>query len=117
MQELRINPENVSHIKIYDLEATGYKWCDAIPLKRVLFNSITVQDPYEEGYWYNGHQGFFSDKIEPKSHMRTIEGELYLDPCISIFAGETKIKTKFFKTIEEYKEYCDVNFKNVNVII
>lgn len=117
MNELRINPENVSHIKIYDLEATGYKWCDAIPLKRVFFNSITVCEPYEEGYWLDGHQGFFSDKIEPKSHMRTIDGELWFDPHISVFCGETKIKTKFFKTVELAKEYCDKNFKGVNVII
>lgn len=117
MKELRINPENVSHIKIYDLEATGYIWCDAIKKKTVLFGWITTVEPYEEGYYFNGAQGWLSDKIEPKSHMRTIEGELYLDPCISIFAGETKIKTKFFKTVEECKEYCDLNFPNVNVVV
>lgn len=115
--ETRINSKTVSHIDIYDLEATGYIWCDEIKEKKVFFNLISLNDAYEEGYWYNGYQGFFGEKLDKsKNYMRNVNGEIYFIPHISIFCGQEKIKTIYFETFEEAKEYCDKNYGEVNVI-
>ena len=49
--------------------------------------------------------------------MIDIDGDLWYLPKVSIFCGEKLIKEKTFNTTEEAKEYCDVNFPNVNIIL
>jgi len=49
--------------------------------------------------------------------MRDINGILWNNPKIEIFVGKERIKTKYFKTVSDAKEYCNINFPNVNVVI
>ena len=118
MNQLRINPQTVTHIKIDDLEATGFIWRDETPVKKVFFNLITVDYGWEGSYWYQGNPGSYTDKIDTlKSYMRDIGGEIYFLPSVSVFCGEKKMKTKHFETVEEAKEYATNNFPNVNIIM
>lgn len=118
MTELRIDIQKVSHIRINDLKASGYIWLDEIPVKRVFFNLIVTNYGWKEGYYWGGNYSSFSNRIKKlENNMVDIGGEIHYLPCISIFCGETKLKTKYFKDLETAKRYCDNNFPNVNLII
>ncbi len=115
--ELRINKSLVTHIKIYDQEESGYIWCNAVPERRIFFNLITTDYGWGAAYWWRGRQGSFNDKLfKLKSNMIDINGVVYFIPHITIFAGNEKLKTKYFETIEEARKYCTDNFPNVKQI-
>lgn len=120
--ELRINKSLVTHIKIYDQEDTGKIWCEEKTVK-TFFNLFTVER-YSAGFYFEGRQdywnyyGFFS-KEDADQCVDLTHNNLYLfhRPKAEIFAGQEKLKVKYFDTVEEAKGYCEKNFPNVNVVL
>lgn len=119
--EIRINPEQITHIKIYNSICENYVWCDKKSGKSLFWGLISDSD-YEEGYYPQGIQTWRTQylmltKEDVNKEYYDIDGVLYRTPRIEIFAGKEIIKRKYFKTVEEAKEYCDKTFPNINVVI
>lgn len=116
--ETRINPQQVSHIQIYDAHK-GYRWLNCNL-------EYTFRPKYKHWFWENQPQGYYR-KGKPQSTWTSrfeelpegcydLLGELYSYAKIEIFAGEKRIKTEYFESIEQAKKYCNKNFKEVSVI-
>lgn len=115
--ETRINPNQVSHIKIKRLQKTKYFW---IPEKTRSFLFGLFKSTIKEGYYYwntvfEGEVVYFAN--EKCVDMVDIDGDLWYLPKVSIFCGEKLIKERYFNTFEEAKEYCNINFPNVNITL
>ncbi len=118
MKQTRINPQHVTHIKITPQRESPYVWCDKIEKETTLFGLITVVEPYDEGYWEDGCQGYWQSKLdEDRSDFTIIEDTVYWLPSISVFCGETKVYSAHYDTIAEIRELCEKEFKNVSIIL
>lgn len=117
--ETRVNKDLVTHIEIISAKKSKYKWCDEIKLKRVFFNSITVCDAYEEGFWEDGIQGFFQERLDTDvfKSFTEIDGVVWWNPYLSVFCGNTKVHGKHYATVEEIREICDKEFPHVNLTL
>lgn len=125
VNELRLNKEQVSHIKITDkhkgIESfwNGYLEYDYRPTSYFYFLWVFKSVHAKAGYYRKGYkQNSWTSYIEeiPESCF-DLNGELWSRCKIEIFSGETKIKTIYFKDINTAKKYCDKNFNNVNIIL
>ena len=123
--ETRLNKELVTHLRIK-------KEC-----KGVLYSCGTIVEFDWREDVTQSLFGFFREVLYPKGYYRKglaqsswhlhckdvpegcydLGGELYSFSSVSIFIGEKIIKTKYFSTFDESKQYCDENFPNVNLII
>jgi hypothetical protein len=112
--ETRINPQKVSHIQIYDAHK-GYRWSDCIQeFEYKTFKKYWLFKTNKDGYYnVRGWDNYFKEL--PKGCYDLL-GELYSYAKAEIFSGGKQIKTEYFESIEQAKEYCDKNFKEVNVI-
>lgn len=109
------NKEKVTHIQITDLIKTDYVWYDEIKEVRKLFGILLVKEGYKAGF-YNGVQTSWNShrisKVEKGSV--NIDGVLHWLPVIKVYIGSERVGVKYFKTIEEAKSFCEVEFANVN---
>jgi hypothetical protein len=123
MKEVRINPQQVSHIQIYD-ECKGvrylfgtidYVWMEEDSFLFLWFYKILN---YPAGFYRNcKRKSISNDTPLELEHWHFVRDNcIWSRPKIEIFAGGKQIKTEYFESIEQAKEYCDKNFKEVNVI-
>jgi len=121
--ELRINKDQVSHIKIYDFtNKKCYKIRGSKPYEyfsdreiKWLFGLIPIKTL--KAGWYCEESYYSSKKVENNRKLKgIIGGELLWRPKICIYKGECLLKTKYFESIEEAQKYCKGKFPNVNVI-
>jgi hypothetical protein len=105
----------ITHINITDLIKTDYVWYDEIKEVRKFFNLILVREGYTAGF-YNGYQtGWFSNKINKvEKGSVDIGGVLYWLPVIKVYVNSERVGIKHFDTIEEAKEFCALEFPNVD---
>lgn len=119
MSELRINKDLVSHIRIYDLEKT-INYYKAETTKKYFFG-LFKETEHEGYYWKAGYaMEYYEYSIEDIQNSKTyvdIDGILWRNPRIEIFAGKEMIKRKHFKTVDEAKNYATHKFPNVNIKI
>lgn len=118
MKQTLINPQHVTHIKIKPATKTEYIWCNEKPEKKHWLGFIKEYG-YEEGFWENGFQGFFSTRIDTNEHkfLVEIEGVLWSLPSIEIFAHGKKIYTNHYESVSEIEQICKSEFPNVSVIL
>ena len=126
-KETRINPEQVSHIYIKDNRKgreyfwNGYMyyiWMEAEYFKFLwLFKTKSIN--YVAGYYKDCKRHWLGNDtaVELKYREFDLLGEVYTKPCVSIFCAEKRIKTEYFDTVEQAKEWTSNNFPNCNVII
>ena len=126
-KETRINSEQVSYItikntckgrKVYYNGYTDYIWMEADYFKFLwLFKTKYVN--YVAGYYKNQKREWLVNghATELRGGEYDLLGEVYTKPCVSIFCAEKRIKTEYFDTIEQAKEWTSNNFPNCNVII
>ena len=124
--ELRINPNNVSHIKVFEAlkgrmsiwnGQIEYTWRE-VEYTKVLWIFKTKSVEYKEGYYRTCKRSWLvnDEPIEIKETEFILGDSLWTHPRIEIFAGKELIKTKYFKTFEEAKRYTTKYYPNVNVI-
>ena len=125
--ETRINPKQVSHIEICDAHKGihcywgGYAdvvWMEADYFKFFwLFKTKSIN--YVAGYYKDCKRHWLGNDtaIDLKDREYDLLGEVYTKPSISIFCAEKRIKTEYFDTIEQAKEWTSNNFPNCSVII
>jgi hypothetical protein len=118
MNELRINKDLVTHIKIYDLEYSGYYYLPEIKVKTWWGGTKVKQ---EEGIYKKYRDWWIERKysveyFEKEYKFVRIKDKYYEPIHIMIFAGETKLKYKRFNSLQEAKEYCDREFPNIKTI-
>ncbi len=112
MKEIRINKKNVSHIEIEDFRDTKCHWQEHIPEKRYLFGLLLWIEERKEG-WREDLWGYH----EVTKNYTVKDGKLYYNPYLAVFSGGKKIFGKHYKTVEEIKQICDTEFKDVNLIL
>lgn len=123
--ETRVNPIQVSHIKLYPLvrgvrnyynDPREYTW---LPTRYFMFLWF-IKTPfinYEEGFYLNGRTGLFEGPLEfPSKKYFEQDGEVYSYPFIEIYSAGKLIKSEYFKDYQLAKDYCSANFPKVNVI-
>lgn len=117
MNQLKINKDQVSHIRIYDIKKSKYFYKPE-KTKKYLFGLFKKANL--EGYYSTSFERYFlvftMKEVYNSVHFRNIDGILWYNPYIEIFAGKDMVP-KCFKTVEEAKEYVTINFPNVNVVI
>ncbi len=111
--ETRINPEQVSHIQIYDATPLkAYYRPNKIEIKWFgLYTNILQKEGYYETIidWY---ERFYCsvEYIKEQKWLFDKDGEIFESPYILIFSGGKSIKIKHFKTVKQAKEYCTKTF-------
>jgi hypothetical protein len=125
MDELRLDKSKVTHITITDKSSKigymGYEYF-LLPEKTVThwFSKDTI---YPEAYYANGKYTTYSNLGEPYYTKEEIydlpnlyfDGNmLYEKAYVNIHIGKFVVKTLYFKTLQEAKNYCNMNFPNVN---
>ena len=118
MKETRINSNHVSHIKITPAVKTDYIWCNEIPKKKNWLG-ITTQYGYEEGFWWKGKPGFYSVRLDTDEYKEFVEidGVLWSNPFLEIFANGKCIFGRHYETVEEIKLLCSREFTNVSIVL
>lgn len=119
MNQTRINPDLVSHIKICDKTQTDYVY-KSKKVHKYLFGLYKEVEPagyYTINLFCNEVLIFTIDEVKESVDVFDIDGVLYYKPCVEVFSGGKKIKTRYFNTLEEAKEYCDINFPNIKTVI
>jgi len=117
MSKLLINPNLVTHIIITDFEDTEAIWRESVPEKKWFFGLVT-NTSIKAGWYYEDHWGewnLFESKNVTEIWESGVQGKLYYNPFLEIFAGKEKILGRHYKTIEEIKKICDKNFPNVKI--
>lgn len=124
MKETRINPNQVSHITIYDeckgvryqYQTIDYVWMEEDSFLFLWFYKILN---YPAGFYRNCKRKWISNdtplEIEDWHFVR--DNCIWSRPKIEIFCAEKRIKIKYFKSIEQAKKWVTSNFPNCNVII
>lgn len=118
MKETRINSNHVSHIKITPAIKTNYIWCNELPKKKHWLGFIKEYG-YEEGFWENGYQGYFGLRLDTTEFTDFVEidGVLWENPRLEIFANGKRIFGRHYETVEEIKLLCSREFTNVSIIL
>lgn len=113
--EIRINPNQVSHIAICDGHK-GYKWSNCIQeFEYRKFKKYWLWRTNPDGYYsVKGWNNYFRELPEG---CFTLGGNLWSYASVSIFSGEKRIKNRYFENIRIAKEWVTQNFPNCNVII
>lgn len=122
--EIRINPNQVSHIKIYDkckgvryqYQTIDYVWMEEDSFLFLWFYKILN---YPAGFYRNCKRRYISNgmPLELEDWHFVRDNCIWSRPKVEIFSAEKRIKDRYFKTIEQAKEWVTENFSNCNVII
>lgn len=121
--ETRINPQQVTHIKIYDeckgvrynYQTVDYVWMEEDSFLLFWFYKVVN---YPAGFYRNCNRGFITnDTPFELEHWHFVRGNcIWSKPKIEIFAGEKLIKSMYFESVKDAKNYCNKNFHNVSII-
>lgn len=116
MNELRINKDKVTHIRIYNIKGLKYYWKEEY--KEYYFFGLIYNTTYPAGYWrYGSRRQYYGTNIGHKSNLGKnevdIKGELCRKPMIEIFF-ENDSEIIYFDNLLEAKHYCTTNFPNIN---
>jgi hypothetical protein len=120
--ETRINPQQVSHIQIYDeckgvryqYQTIEYVWMEEDSFLFLWFYKVLN---YPAGFYRDCKRRYISNDtpLELEHWHFVRDNYVWSKPKVEIFVGEKRIKTEYFESLEQAKEYCDTNFKEVNV--
>lgn len=112
--ETRINPQQITHIKLYGAHK-GYRWSNGIQkFEYRKFKKYWLFKTNKDGYYStSGWDNYFESLPEG---CYDLLGDLYTRAKIEIYFGEKRIKTMHFDSLEQAKEYCNKNYKKVNLI-
>lgn len=135
---LNINPDLITHIKIYDLRKGvkyGYypdepyiylpsrkkwKWFGFIPYIEKYVEGFYINGKYQNNY-FNYIPGYSLYSVEEVEKMKGIiivdSEELYTLPTLEIFIGEKLLKRLYFNSFKEALKFRMKNFPNVDVIL
>ena len=122
MNQLRINPEQVSHVRVYDQtrelnngwNTSKYKFLPST-YKEYFFGLII--SGHKEGYYRNG---IYDDSWRAP---KLLEGHIDVDgwmeekPHIEIFAGKELMKRMYFDSLEGGLKWLKENLPNVSLVI
>lgn len=118
MVELRINKDLVTHIKIHDWKKSHYYFKPA--LTTTYFFGL-YKETEREGYYLKGDRfewfEFTVDEVKKAIDVVDKNEVLWYKPKIEIFTQKEKIKTFYFNTVEQAKDFCNTNFPNVNFYV
>lgn len=120
MNQLRINKDLVTHIKIYDSKIVeNYRGEKYKHLKAHMFKFLWFipAQYYEEGYYRNGVYDTWYCNDGKDIRYKDVDGFLWINVRVEIFAQKELITTEYFNSLEEAKEYCNTNFPNVNFYV
>ena len=123
MTEIRINPEQVSHVRVFDQikgvqgnlgNILQYKFLPST-YRKYLFGLIIWGD--KEAYYKNGvyDSWFMIDKL--LEGYVDVNGWMEEKPHIEVFAGKELIKRMYFNSLEDAKKWLKENLPKVNLII
>ncbi len=126
--EIRINPQNVSHIEIYKAHKGregwymgGYGNLTWQPKKyfKFLWLFKTNLLHYEEGYYYDNWERswYYDTPYEIKESEYSLLGEIYTKPKLVIYSGGKEIYREYFEDLEKIKQLCNEKFPHCNVIL
>lgn len=126
-REKKINPNNVSHIEIYDThkgresywnDYVDYIWMEADYFKFLwLFKISSIG--YKAGYYKNCKREWLSndEPVGLRKQEYTLLGEIHTYPKMIVYSGGYKITEEYYESVEEIYKICDEKFPNVNVIL
>lgn len=125
MTELKINPQQVTYLKIYGAHkgvkfSWGYEDYTYKPASyfKCLWLFKTPFKKYNSGYYRYGRTIFIEHMFpELEEGQYTLLNEVYTKAHVEIFAGKEIIKTIYFDGLEEARKWCETNLPNVNLEI
>lgn len=135
--EIRINKDQVTHIKIYDSVKGAYLSSISGEGNTITFSLLpekkisrwakfwTGLDKLEEGYYRDGKYKFperfkttfiSKDKVGRNKRYKNVDGELWENIEVEIYNSKTMMKRLWFSSMEEAKGFCSSNLPNVDLI-